>query len=100
MTKAGIFLNLNESTYKYKIYDLKFYFSSMFYMEKFIKNVEKYVETENMKLSNRTNLVINFNKFFAISFYQKIEKRGFKVIDLTKNKEIKRYTRYREEILI
>lgn len=100
MTKAGIFLNLNESTYKVKKFGLIFYFSSKFYMEKFNKNVEKYVEIENIKLANRTNLVINFNRLFAISYYQKIEKRGFKVKDVTTNKEIKSYTIYNEKILL
>ncbi len=48
MTKAGIYLNLDESTYKVKKFGLLFYFSSLLYMEKFNKNVEKYVEMENI----------------------------------------------------
>ena len=100
MTKAGIYLNLDESTYKVKKFGLLFYFSSLLYMEKFNKNVEKYVEMENIKLANKTKLVINFNKLFAISYYQKIEKRGFKVKDVTTNKEIKLYTIYNEKILL
>lgn len=100
MTKAGIYLNLDESTYKVKKFGLLFYFSSLLYMEKFNKNVEKYVEMENIKLANKTKLVINFNKLFAISYYQKIEKRGFKIKDVTTNKEIKSYTIYNEKILL
>ena len=75
MTKAGVYLNLDESTYKVKKFGLIFYFSSKFYMEKFKENVEKYVETENIKLANKTKLIINFNQLFSISLYQKIEKR-------------------------
>lgn len=97
MTKAGVYLNLDESTYKVKKFGLIFYFSSKFYMEKFNKNVEKYAEIENIKLANRTNLVINFNRLFAISYYQKIEKRGFKIKDTLRNKEIKAYTIYSEQ---
>lgn len=100
MTKAGIYLNLDESTYKVKKFELLFYFSSVLYMEKFNKNVEKYVEMENIKLANKTKLVINFNKLFAISYYQKIEKRGFKIKDTLRNKEIKQYSIYREQILL
>lgn len=100
MTKAGIYLNLDESTYKVKKFGLLFYFSSVLYMEKFNKNVEKYVEMENIKLANKTKLVINFNKLFAISYYQKIEKRGFKIKDLVTNKEIKSYTIYNEKIFL
>ena len=100
MTKAGIYLNLDESTYKVKKFGLLFYFSSLLYMEKFNKNVEKYVEMENIKLANKTKLVINFNKLFAISYYKKIEKRGFKIKDLVTNKEIKSYTIYNEKILL
>lgn len=92
MTKSGIFLKLEESTYKLKKFDLTFYFSSLFYKEKFSKNVEKYVETENIKLANKTDCVINFAKLFAISYYNKIEKRGFRIFDNKRNKEIKRYT--------
>lgn len=96
MTKAGIFLNLNESTYYSIFFGLKFYFSSMFYKEKFSKNVEKYVETENIKLTNKTKLIVNFSKLFAISYYQKIEKRGFRVKDIKTNREIKQYVTYKE----
>lgn len=98
MTKAGIYLNLDESTYKTKKFGLSFYFSSMFYMEKFNKNVEKYVEIENIKFANKTKLVINFSKLFAISYYQKVEKRGFRIIDIKTNKQIKTYTIYSENM--
>lgn len=98
MTKAGIYLNLDESTYKTKKFGLLFYFSSMFYMEKFNKNVEKYVEIENIKLANKTKLVINFSKLFAISYYQKVEKRGFRIKDIKTNKQIKTYTIYSENM--
>lgn len=100
MTKGGIYLNLDESNYKIKKFGLIFYFSSKFYMEKFKNNVEKYVELENIKLANKTKLVVNFNKLFAISYYKKIEKRGFKIKDINQNNEIKTYTIYNEKILL
>ena len=100
MTKAGVYLNLNESTYKYKIFNLVFYFSSKFYLEKFKSSVQKYVEIENRKLANKLKLVINFNKLFSISLYSQIEKRGFKIKDLETEKEIKPYTMYNEKILL
>lgn len=100
MTKAGIYLNLDESKYKVKKFGLTFYFSSMLYKEKFAKNVDKYVETENIKLANKTECVINFSKLFAISLYNKVEKRGFKIIDNERETEIKRYTIYEIKILL
>lgn len=99
MTKGGVFLNLEESTYKTQKYGLIFYFSSMFYMEKFVKNVENYVKTEVLKFENRTNLIVDFKSLFAISYYTKIEKRGFKVETCTKV-PIKPYTVYNATIIL
>lgn len=100
MTKSGIYLKLEESTYIIKKFGLTFYFSSMFYKEKFEKNVEKYVECESIKLANKTDCIISFSKLFAVSYYNKIEKRGFFVFDNERNKEIKRYTIFGLNILV
>lgn len=87
MTKGGIFLDIKESTYKFQKYGLIFYFSSMFYMKKFDENVEKYIETETLKFENKYKITVNFDRIFAVSFYKKIEKRGYKILDFD-NEEI------------
>lgn len=81
MTKGGIYLDLKQTEYIYTIYGLSFYFSSKFYKEKFEKNVQKYVKDETYKLINKYKNRIDFTKYLAISFYRKIEKRGFLIKD-------------------
>ena len=88
LTKNGICLKLNESEYKTLKFGLIFYFSSKLYLEKFENNVEKYVEEESIKLINKYKIKSNFEVFLAISFYKKIEQRGFFIYDDVKNKEI------------
>lgn len=71
----------------------------MFYMEKFNKNVENYIKSEVLKFQNRTNLMVDFKSLFAISYYNKIEKRGFKVETCTKI-QVKPYTVYNATIIL
>lgn len=85
-TKAGIYLNLEESTYKVNIFGIIFYFSSKFYMEKFKKDIYNYCLQETLKLKNKSGININFNIYFAICLYNKIEKRGFRVETINKEK--------------
>lgn len=88
-TKGGIYLDIDKSRYKVERFGVIFYFSSKFYKEKFKKNVDNYVLNETLKLQNKYDLNISFGKFFAISFYKKVEKRGFKIKDKN-NKNILR----------
>lgn len=87
-TSRGIYLNLNESDYKCNIRGLTFYFSSKQYLEKFINNVENYINNETMKLKVKYNIIISIDLLLMLSFYKKIEKRGFRVYDNLNKKEI------------
>lgn len=87
-TSRGICLNLNESDYKCNIRGLTFYFSSKFYLEKFINNVENYINNETMKLKVKYNIIISIDLLLMLSFYKKVEKRGFRVYDNLNKKEI------------
>lgn len=99
MTKGGIYLNIEESTYKISKYGLTFYFSSKFYMEKFEENVEKYVETESLKLKNKYLTDCYFEKYLAVSYYRKIEKRGFKIELEGKERIITKFTSFKCDII-
>ena len=85
LTRNGIELNIEESNYKLSYNDLVFYFSSMFYLHKFEKEISFFVESESKKLYNKFKVQTDLSNFLAIALYHKIEKRGFKV--LYKDKE-------------
>ena len=87
-TSRGIYLNLKESDYKCNLQGLTFYFSSKQYLEKFINNVENYINNETMKLKVKYNILISIDLLLMLSFYKKIEKRGFRVYDNLNKKEI------------
>lgn len=80
----GIYYDLTESDYVFEINinkeNIKFYFSSIFLMKKFTNNVEYYIHNENSKLVSYYKIDIDARKLLMISYYKKIEKRGFKVV--------------------
>ena len=89
LTKNGICLKLSESDYKLLKYGLVFYFSSQFYLDKFKNNVENYIEQESLKLKNKYKINSNFEVYLALSYYKRIEQRGFFVFDDVEKREIK-----------
>lgn len=74
-----IYNDLNESTYIFEYEKLKFYFSSQFYMEKFIRNYEIFLKSETNKLKVKYRCDVSFDYLILLLLYKKIEKRGFKV---------------------
>ena len=79
-TAKGIYWDLSESQYKYKFEGIEYYFSSMFYLEKFKNNVERFITEETAKLEIKYKILIDFRIYLAISYYKRIEKRGFRII--------------------
>ena len=88
MTRGGIEWNLNKSDYRCNFKGLIFCFSSKFYLNKFEKEVQEYIDIENKKLYNKYKLDVDFTLYLAIAFYKKIEKRGFKIIEPRKKETI------------
>lgn len=86
----GIYYDLKESEYyaslKINGEDIVLYFSSLFLRKKFLDNVCNYISYENSKLLSNYKIDIDATKLFILSYYKKIEKRGFRV--LVNNKEI------------
>lgn len=78
---VNLFYDMNESFISYEVSDLIFYFSSDFNKERFINQYREYIKNENYKLKCKYNVNINFDKMLLISFYKKIEKRGYKVLN-------------------
>lgn len=87
-TKRGIYLDINESDYYYDLDGVRYYFSSEFNLTRFKNRVLDYVNEESIKLKLKYKININFDLFFSLAYYKKIEKRGFRVFILS-DKEIK-----------
>lgn len=95
LTKRGIELNLKESNYVYDTNeDLKLYFSSNFNLGRFTLNIDDFIKEETIKMKNKYKLNISMNKFLIVSFYKRIEKRGFYIVNTKTNKEIPENTMF------
>lgn len=86
----GIYYDIKESDYYTKLKinneEIVLYFSSMFLRKKFLDNVGNYIHGENLKLSIQYKIDIDATKLLILSYYKKLEKRGFRV--LINDKEI------------
>ena len=74
-----IYYNIDDSNYVFRTENFKFYFSSRFYLERFVKSYLKNRELETYKLTSRHNILIDCVDYFDIILYSNIEKRGFKI---------------------
>lgn len=81
-----VYQNINESSYTFEVENIIFYFSSSFNLRRFKERCINYSINEERKLINRFHVNIDMKKYFLISYYKLIEKRGFKV--LYNNKEL------------
>lgn len=79
MTIRGVEHDLSRTDYIAYYGDLKFYFSSLLYKNKFKKGVNDFVRKYMFYFQKKFLLNINAEYFLAISFYKSIEKRGFRV---------------------
>lgn len=83
--KIIVYQNIEESPFYYDYENFRFFFSSAFYRRNFKNRIDSYINEETFRLKNRYK-VIN-EKFFdkmlkeilLISYYKRIEKRGFRV---------------------
>ena len=80
----GIYYDLKESDYFVKLNinneEIILYFSSLFLRKKFLDNIGLYIHNENIKLSCYYHIDIDATKLLIISYYKKIEKRGFRIL--------------------
>ena len=79
VTARGIYYDLNETIYYYRVGSYKFYFSSKKYRDKFIKIHEDFEKQEALKFYQRYNIEIKDTTIFSLMLYSIIEKRGFLV---------------------
>lgn len=88
VTSRGIYYDLNETLYTYRLKDLKFYFSSKKYRDKFIKESKDFCKLETYKLEQRYSTILLNDEFFLILLYNKIEKRGFQIEVISKKRKL------------
>ncbi|MBQ9012852.1 MAG: hypothetical protein IJ094_04725 [Bacilli bacterium] len=72
-----VYQNINESAFICEIKEIKFYFSSSFNLRRFKEKCLDYALSEERKVINKFHIDIDMEKYLLISFYKKIEKRGF-----------------------
>lgn len=78
-TKRGIYHNLKESNYTISNGEIVFFFSSKFYMHKFLIEYKDYRVYFKSKMDLVVHeYVLNMDMLADISLYRKIEKRGFR----------------------
>lgn len=94
ITKNGIELDLRKTKYSYEFGEYIFYFSSKLYLKKFKEGVLNYIILENTKITNKYKIKINVTSYLSVSFYKKIEKRGFRVIDRNSGLEIDEFNEF------
>ena len=74
-----IYNDIKESIYFYDYGDLRFYFSSELYRDKFKAKVIYYIIEERNKMCIRYKCIVQCDDMLALTLYKKIEKRGFRV---------------------
>lgn len=88
-SKRGVYYDLKESEYRYKIDNFEFVFSSLFYLSLFKTNLNEYINYEQNKINTKLNNKIDIKEVILLNHYKRIEKRGFLVY--YKGKELKDY---------
>lgn len=91
-SKRGVYLDIFESDYYYDLDGVRYYFSSKLYLNKFKDNVMNYVNENSIKLKLRYKINLNFDLFLTLSYYRKVEKRGFRVVELSTERKITKDT--------
>lgn len=89
MTKRGIYHNLNESEYAISNSEVALFFSSRFYLNKFLDEYKNYRNEFKIRLQRSMNIdKMNVDLMADIHLYRQIEKRGFRAVlnqDVAKN---------------
>jgi hypothetical protein len=81
ITRNGVIYDLNKSPYFLTIDGRTFYFSSELHKKKFSMKLLENRKNINYSLTMRFNVNIEYNLLCDIILYQKIESRGFRVIE-------------------
>ena len=76
-----IYHDLTESNEFVELLQSRFYFSSSFNKERFLKGYQDYIKEEEDKIKAKYGINISMRYYLLIAFYIKIEKRGFYIVN-------------------
>lgn len=86
-TIRGVYISTSDSIDYFFVYkNLKFYFSSEFNMRRFKENLCRFTYEENSKIINKYKINIDLIDYLIFSYYESIEKRGYKIENLESGK--------------
>ena len=77
--------DINKSEYYFRVNKLTFFFSSKFNKTRFENGFIDYVQEETNKIKAKYKVDINLTNYLLLTYYKKIEKRGFKVLTYDDN---------------
>lgn len=77
---SKIYYNLLESPWKYSYNKYQFVFSSEFLLNKFVNKKDDFIYLQNARFNSNYKIDIDLYLYFLISFYKKVEKRGFLIL--------------------
>ena len=86
-----VYYDLTESSEFVELLETRFYFSSSFNKERFLNGYEAFIKEEEDKIIAKYGFKISMRYYLLMSYYTKIEKRGFyieKYSTLTKKYDI------------
>lgn len=72
-----VYYDLTESKEYIEMLDTRFYFSSSFNKDRFLKGYQSYIKEEEDKIIAKYGISISIRYYLLIAYYMKIEKRGF-----------------------
>lgn len=75
--RSKIYYDLEKSTFVFNYNDFDFYFSSLFYYNKFASKCLEFASDEKLKFHYKYILKLEDNFLFFVDLYTRIEKRGF-----------------------
>ncbi|MBQ8426181.1 MAG: hypothetical protein IJX16_00250 [Clostridia bacterium] len=83
ITRNGVCYDLNISSYRCKVDNLTFVFSSKLHLDKFKKKYKENRDIVNYSLTKRFNINVDVSQLADVVLYRKIETRGFLIVTAT-----------------
>ena len=80
--------DINKSEYYFRVNKLTLFFSSKFNKTRSENGFIDYVNEETNKIKAKYKVNINLTNYLLLTYYKKIEKRGFKVLTYDDNDDI------------
>ena len=72
-----VYYDLTESNEIVELLNTRFYFSSSFNKDRFLKGYESFIKEEEDKIIAKYQVSISIRFYLLIAYYIRIEKRGF-----------------------